>query len=217
MEHCWRTKEKNKKNPGLEHPRRSMLRPKERWRYGGSLCFPCAFPIQKILWSRASFLVQGTWFMLPLKNWLCAFQLSFFKIPFSSFTWTIINYETNSYTHTHRARLSCLALPLSCWENHLLSFGSWFPHLRLLGRFSLPLRWGRFQMAPVAARSSTIQYWKGNQTDQMRNFLSTNILSLCWFLSHIINLKANLTSMEFIRGLGNGENGGVLASPSDLI
>lgn len=31
---------KNKKNPGLEHPRRSMLRPKERWRYGGSLCFP---------------------------------------------------------------------------------------------------------------------------------------------------------------------------------
>lgn len=86
---------------------------------------------------------------------------------------------------TKKPTVSFLALPLSCLENHLLSFGSWFPHLRLLWRFSLPLRWGRSQMEVVAARSSTTQYWKENQTDKMRNFLLTNyVVIMLIFQSH---------------------------------
>ena len=84
-----------------------------------------------------------TWFMLLLKYRLCdvIFKLSFFKIPFSSFTWTVIN--VNKWTHLKEKKTLSLALPLSCWENHLPSSGSWFPHLkivRLLWRSSLPLR-----------------------------------------------------------------------------
>lgn len=80
----------NKKNSGLEHPRRSILRPKG----SGDMKEDCAFHFKKIIWSRAPFLIKrgnllpDSGVRLPLKYGLCdiIFKLSFLKILFSTFT-----------------------------------------------------------------------------------------------------------------------------------
>ena len=83
----------NKKNSGLKHPRRSILRPKG----SGDMKEACAFHFQKYSLVKSPILDQKgwfiTWFMLLLKYGLCdiIFKLIFFQFLFSTFTWTIVN------------------------------------------------------------------------------------------------------------------------------
>ena len=88
--------------------------------------------------------------------------------------------DTTEWLSYQMKKALFLGLPVSGWENHLPSFEPWFPYLkivRLSWRSSLPLRClGKSQMKLVPTRSYTSQTWKGNQTAEMRNFLSTNIL-----------------------------------------
>lgn len=153
LEFFWRAKERARRILAW-NSRRYILRPKGKQRYGGSLCFlyPKFLGQEPSSWSKGSI---NNWFMLLLKNQLCViiFKLSFFKSPFSSFTWTIIS-------HTHRVPL--LALPLSCWENHLVFPGPGFLIYKLWGyREGLPyLRdaWGRRKVPDGTGSSQVIHH-----------------------------------------------------------